>query len=289
MAWQRKIPFGYMMENGIPTRCEAEATAVQAIYAMYRSGSSYSQIASEMERRGVPYHAHTPQWNKHMVKRILENSRYLGKDGFPRLISDEDHRAVDRQRAGKTGYVPCPASIPPIRKKAVCGLCGAHMHRDTKSRRPRWICQNPDCGHHSYITDEALQKQVETHLRQLAREPQRLDHTPKLKAAAPSADTLRIQNELTHALNRGETDTVYMKAMIFAAAAERYNDLPDPVPHYRLERLRQRLELRPPDENDLRELFGSLVQKVLIEAGSAVLRLTDGTILGKIDGEERTA
>lgn len=78
MAWQRKIPFGYMMENGIPTRCEAEATAVQAIYAMYRSGSSYNQIASEMERRGVPYHAHTPQWNKHMVKRILENPRYLG-------------------------------------------------------------------------------------------------------------------------------------------------------------------------------------------------------------------
>lgn len=163
------------------------------------------------------------------------------------------------------------------------------MHRDTKSRRPRWICQNPDCGHHSYITDESLQKEVEAHLRQLAREPQRLDHTPKLKAAAPSADTLRIQNELTHALNRGETDTAYMKAMIFAAAAERYNDLPDPVPYYRLERLRQRLELRPPDENDLRELFGSLVQKVLIEAGSAVLRLTDGTILGKIDGEERTA
>lgn len=47
-----------------------------------------------------------------MVKRILENPRYLGKDGFPRLISDEDYRAVDRQRAGKTGYVPCPAQHP---------------------------------------------------------------------------------------------------------------------------------------------------------------------------------
>lgn len=80
-----------------------------------------------------------------------------------------------------------------------------------------------------------------------------------------------------------------MKAMIFAAAAERYNDLPNPVPYYRLERLRQRLELRPPNESDLRELFGTLVREVLIEAGSAALRLTDGTILGKIDGEERTA
>lgn len=259
MTWQRKIPFGYAMEKGTLTRCEAEAAAVQAIYAMYQSGSSYSQIASEMERRDIPYHTHTPQWNKHMVKRILENPRYLGKDGFPRLISDEDYRAADRQRAGKTDYAPCPASIPPIRKKAVCSLCGALMHRDTKSRRPRWICQAPDCGHHSYIADGDLQEQVELLLQRLAREPQRLDHTPKLKVAAPSVDALRIQNELTHALNRGETDVEYVKAMIFAAAAERYNDLPDPVPYYRLERLRQRLEQRPPDENDLRELFESMV------------------------------
>ena len=163
------------------------------------------------------------------------------------------------------------------------------MNRDTRSRRPRWICQNPDCGHHSYITDDALQKQVEIHLRQLAREPQRLNRVPKLKAAAPSVDVLRIQNELTHALNRGETDAEYVKAMIFAAAAERYNELPDPVPYYRLERLRQRLGQRPPDENDLRELFESMVQEVRIEAGSAALRLTDGTIFGKIDGEEQSA
>ena len=288
MAWQRKIPFGYTVESGKYVRCETEAVAVRSIYAMSRRGSSYSQIAAEMERRCIPYHAHTPQWNKNMVKRILENPRYLGQGGFPELISNEDYRAVGCQKADKTGYTPSPASIRPIRKKAVCGLCGAKISRDTRNRYPRWICQNADCGHRSFIPDVALQNQVEQILREFALEPQRLAYLPAPKARELSRDAIRIRNELTHALNRGDADTEYMKAMVFAAAAERYKSLSDPMSHYHLERLRKRLEQDDPDADDLRELFTCMVQEVRIADNAVELLLVNGTTLGKIEREEQT-
>lgn len=33
--------------------------------------------------RGVPYNTNAPVWKKHMVKRILDNRRYLDNDCFP--------------------------------------------------------------------------------------------------------------------------------------------------------------------------------------------------------------
>lgn len=286
MAWQRKIPFGYVVQNGELLRNETEAAAVQTIYAMYRSGNAYSQIAAEMERQGIPYHAHTPQWNKHMVKRILENQRYLGQDGFPRLISDEDYHAVDRQKADKASHTPCPASIHPIRKKAVCGLCGAKMTRDTKSRHPRWRCQDPACGYNSRIRDETLERQVQIRLQELAQTPHLLARMPIGQASVPHSDALRLQNELTHALNRGDAGIDYMKALVFAIAAEQYSDIRDPTPHHQMEQLRERLARRPPDADDLRELLESVVQEIRIRDDEVELRLMDGTILGTTGRKE---
>lgn len=64
-----------------------------------------------------------------MVKRILENERYLGLDGYPRLIADEEFLAVRLRRGEQNTYAPCPSEILPIRDKAVCALCGEKMAR----------------------------------------------------------------------------------------------------------------------------------------------------------------
>ena len=94
MAWQRKTPFGYMIQNGEIIICSVEADAVRSIFTHYLAGASYAKIAEEMSRGSIPYHQHTSKWNKHMVKRILENGRYLGTEVYPRLVSDEDFLAV---------------------------------------------------------------------------------------------------------------------------------------------------------------------------------------------------
>ena len=56
MAWQRKIPFGYQVQNGRINCHPEEAELVRAIFSRYLLGGSYSQIADEMARQGVRYH-----------------------------------------------------------------------------------------------------------------------------------------------------------------------------------------------------------------------------------------
>lgn len=280
MAWQRKTPFGYMVQGGETVLCPVEADAVQSIFTRYLAGASYGRIADEMSKGNVPYHQHTRQWNKHMVKRILENGKYLGTGGYPRLISDEDFLAVQLQREDKTDYAPCPAGLRPIREKAVCAVCGSRITRDTKSHgRPRWVC--PDCGAIVRISDEAVQRLVSQRLRQLVDAPDLLT-PPPTPEAVPSLDALRIQNELNLCFNRSDINPDYMKTLIFAAAAEQYAVLPDLTPVHDMEVLRDRLKTGCVNDNDLQELLAKAVKAVRIGGQDYIeLELTNGTMIRK--------
>lgn len=282
MAWQRKTPFGYMIRNGETVSCPMEADAVRNIFTRYLAGASFSKIAEEMTEGNVPYHQHTSQWNKNMVKRILENGKYLGIDTYPRLVSDQDFLAVQLQREDKTDYAPCPAGLNLIREKAVCAICGGRIVRDSKSHgQPRWVCASPECRTIVHINDEKIQEQVSKRLRQLAADPELLTPPPALEAP-PSMEALRIQNELNLCFNRSDINPDYMKTLIFTAAAEQYAVLPDLTPLHDMETLRKRLKTRPASETDLQELLAKTVKAVRIGGqGYIELELTNRQIVGK--------
>lgn len=282
MAWQRKTPFGYMVHDGETVPCPAEADAVQDIFTRYLSGASYSRIAEEMSRGSTPYHQHTRQWNKHMVKRILENGKYLGTGVYPRLVSDQDFLAVQLQREDKTDYTPCLVSLAPVKEKAICAVCGKKVRRDTKANgRPRWVCANADCGAVVYIDDGTLHKQVNKALLRLADAPDLLT-PPPTPETPPSADALRIQNELNLCFNRSDINPDYMKTLIFAAAAEQYAVLPDCTPVHDMEVLQERLETSPASDDDLGEILEKVVKAVHIGGPDYIqLELTNGQMIGK--------
>lgn len=277
MAWQRKTPFGYMIQNGEIIHHPQESGAVREIFARYLRGESYSQIAGEMERLGLRYHQHTPQWNKHMVKRILENERYLGADGYPRLVEDRDFLAVRLRCESQTTYAPCLPDLAPIREKAVCAVCGAKMKRDTKRHgHPRWHCQNPACGHSLYIDDESLLDKVRDRIRQLAQLPLRF-RAPV--GAAPSMDAVRIENELKLCFNRADLNSDYMKTLIFAAAAERYSELPDTSPQWKGTDCIQQVREHPWDDKALWAFFEETVSAVRMGQKCLELELAANVII----------
>ena len=83
-----------MMSNGVITENPNEVLAVVTIFSEYIAGKSLSEIASQME---VPYNDDL-HWNKNIIKRILENKKYLGTDIYPQLISEEIFRAANEKR-----------------------------------------------------------------------------------------------------------------------------------------------------------------------------------------------
>lgn len=280
MAWQRKIPFGYMIEGGRVRPHPQESDAVRYIFGQYLAGASLLTIAERMAERGPRYHQHTAEWNKHMVKRILENTKYIGVDGYPRLVSDGDFAAAQGQRAGRNTYAPLPAEIRPIQAKAVCGLCGEKLIRGHRTHgRVYWHCQNPDCRQGASISDEVLAGLVDRQLRDLAQAPHLLT-APEPQQTVPDLDALRLQNELTLALNRGGENPDYIKALILSAAAQRYSQLPDPTLAHDLERLQEQLEQGPADADTLSALLGAAVRAVRLNPDKTVeLELVSGEII----------
>ena len=280
MAWQRKTPFGYMIRDGLIQSHPQETDAVRYIFGQYLAGASLLTIAEDMTRRGPRYHQHTPAWNKHMVKRILENAKYVGAGGHPRLVSDGDFAAAQNQRGERNTYAPLPAEIRPIQGKAVCGLCGVKMIRGNRSHGlVHWKCQNPDCGQSISLNDEALAELVDERLRALAQSPHLLT-APEPQRAGVDMDAVRLQNELTTALNRGSESPEYIKTLVLAVTAQRYGQFPDPTPAHDMEQLRVRLEQGPADAGALAALLSVAVRVVRLTPAKAVeLELVNGQII----------
>lgn len=105
MAKNRVIPFGYCMRNGEVTVDFAESKAVIEIFEEYLNGSSLMQIAKLMESEKIRYTADSEHWNKNMVKRIIENKKYLGSNKYPQIISKIFFTHANEKRVKKAPSV----------------------------------------------------------------------------------------------------------------------------------------------------------------------------------------
>ena len=110
MLKNRSIPFGYCMVNGKYALNAPETEAVRKIFADYISGKSLKTIAAEMQ---IPYNTGKSVWNKNMVCRVIENTKYIGEDGYPKIISDEDFIRASEIKAERNTYrKPAPQEEP---------------------------------------------------------------------------------------------------------------------------------------------------------------------------------
>ena len=96
----RKLPLGYQMRMGEIVRNEPEAKAVQDIFLQYTLGASLKEIAEQMRKTG-PVYDEGKSWNKNMVGRILENTKYTGADSYPRLVDIKLFEAAAGKRQTK--------------------------------------------------------------------------------------------------------------------------------------------------------------------------------------------
>lgn len=110
MLKNRSIPFGYCMVNGKYALNAPEAEAVRKIFANYIGGKSLKTVAAGMK---IPYNSGKDVWNINMVCRVLENTKYLGNNKFPKIISNEDFKTAARIKSERNTYrKPAPQAVP---------------------------------------------------------------------------------------------------------------------------------------------------------------------------------
>lgn len=199
MSKNRTIPFGYMMRNGEVQSEPVESQAVQKIFSMYLNSSSLTEIANYMSSSEVPYNEVTLLWNKNMVKRILENEKYLGKGSYPALIDEDIFRKVNIQKKQKsTQNNEISEELKVIREITFCAECGQKYSRiGGTSHSEKWDCRNPECERLGYrVTDNMLIGVIVNVLNSVIANPDLLDKTAKISTYTPSIEVTRQQNEV---------------------------------------------------------------------------------------------
>ena len=71
-------PYGYRLVDGKLIICEDEAKTVQWIFQNYANGKSVSEIAKELETKGIQTKHGGYKWKYDVVSYILSNERYVG-------------------------------------------------------------------------------------------------------------------------------------------------------------------------------------------------------------------
>ena len=270
---KRNIPFGYRMVNGDIVVNEPEAANVRQVFALYLQGASLRDISGAMT---VPYNDGVG-WDKHKVKRILDNPKYIGSDGYHPLIDEADFTAASKLKAGKNTStpLPCPRDMQTLKSAAACGVCGWRFVRRIDRRISRWQCANPDCENRALLRDDSVKTSVIALLNEIINDPSLVRTGQPLRKE--SLAVIKLQNEVNREMSKPKPDAGHVQRLLLSLAAEKYASRCDT--HFTLA-LRAIFEShKPADHLDCR-LFDATVDKVLIaENGKISLRLKNGQIL----------
>ena len=226
MAKNRTIPFGYCMKNGEITTEPKEVYAVVTIFDEYLEGRSLSEIAKLMQTEEIRYNAISDKWNKNMVKRIIENEKYLGTDKYPQVIDDDTFRLANEKRARKaTTLNLISEDLQEIRKRTYCTECDHRLSRiGGNSKYEHWDCRNPDCYKLEYrMTDQMIIGAVLNVLNSAIANPSLLESGGEISIYSPTADIVRKQNEINQMTDSPQVDFDRVKAEIFRLAEMKYD------------------------------------------------------------------
>ncbi|HEZ7987365.1 MAG TPA: recombinase family protein [Ruminococcus sp.] len=225
MPKNRVIPFGYCMKNGEITVDYTESKAVIEIFEEYLNGSSLMQIARLMESEKIRYTADSEHWNKNMVKRIIENEKYLGNDKYPQIISKTFFNQANEKRVSKaTSVSVIPEDLQEIRNRTYCSECGHKLSRiGGNCHHEKWDCRNPDCYRFEYqLTDQMIIGAVLTVLNTAIANPNLIENNGEISVYSPTADVIRKQNEISQMTDSAQPDFDRIKSEIFKLAELKY-------------------------------------------------------------------
>ena len=242
----RKLPFGYQMRMGEIVRNEPEAKAVQDIFLQYTLGASLREIAEQMSKTD-PTYDEGKSWNKNMIARILENSKYTGVDSYPKLVDIKLFEAAAEKRPTKQRL---PERTPA--QKALKRVC-------------------------SKLPTPEIEKEVMYLLGRLTEKPERITQPTE----TPAPTHTNTQAELDEVLNTQPLDEDAARSLICKLAREQYDAIGNE--EYETERLRRLFAAFECTAELNAELLQSAVSAVLVTRQAVRLQLKNVQIIGKED------
>ena len=161
MAMLRTISYGYEIRNGAIAIQPEEAKTVSEIFALYLAGKTLQSISDMLVQHSIPFYMGEVRWNKNSIKRIIDNTKYIGDETYPRIIADDVFQEAHKLKDCKGGAAtPLSPILEYIKEICVCGKCGTRYKRvNTWGSREKWMCAE-GCKTMLYVTDMTLESAV---------------------------------------------------------------------------------------------------------------------------------
>lgn len=251
----RKILYGYQIQRGDLVTVPQEAETVRRITSLYLNGLSYQKICDTLNGDGIPFSGEAPLWNKHKVKRLLENPRYTGADGYPSILEKEKFDTVQSMIRGKTSHYTKTEKRPvhKLKEYLCCGNCHGRLlgmgGRDQRHDTLYLRCEH--CGMQVTISDADL-------LAEVTRRMAEHDAPPEVPYV-PSGEVVRLTNAINRGLEHPDKPEDVV-ALVLQGVAVRYDCCSAPTEHDTSHRL---------TEVDLKH-FGQAVSHIVIAEDHSV-------------------
>lgn len=171
------LMYGYRSENGKIEIDPEEAAIVKRVFSEYLRGDGSPTIAKRLREEGVP-RRYGGEWTATAVREMLLNEKYTGdallqktyiadhlskekhynRGELPQYYAEQTHPAIISHEVFERAQTIASARLAqlnvskptsaryPLSGKVICGLCGAHYNRRTRSsgkgtpKRIVWQC-----------------------------------------------------------------------------------------------------------------------------------------------------
>ncbi len=268
----RNIPYGYQYKNGSIAIHEKETETVKRIFTEYLNGLSLLKIAEQLNNEQIEYMPGVCGWNKSKIKRIIEDERYLGTNGYPPIIDEDTHKTLIQIKSEKNTQkgTDRKADIFNLGVPILCPKCGSKMCRRHDSNRKCqdwWLCQNDNCKKTIGISDNDLIYGITECLNTIISNPDIIETVTAVDKES-SLDVRRLENEIIRMLDSHGFDKSSLRKKMLECVSVKYRNIDSRK--YISEKLKADFANASPLINFSMDLFNRTVKTITFSTDDAV-------------------
>ena len=277
----RTLPYGYCCKDGVIVIEPQESKVLKRIYAAYLDGSSMLTIAEQLNREKIEYRDGVTGWNKGRLKHLIDNTKYLGTEVYPSIIDQETYEKIQKTKHGRNTQrnTDKAQDIFKLTVPVRCPSCGDRMRRRHDSQckcQERWTCENTACRLRIEISDTELLTALADLLGTVTADSITL---PAETPYEPSAEVIRLNNEISRMLDAAETDKAVLRSKMTECLRQKYKELGNECCAV------QRLKAELDSTADIAERLNRTVSEIrLYTDKTADIILLNGQIIRKEQG-----
>lgn len=267
----RNILYGYQYQNGAIIINPEETKIVNQIFNEYLSGKSLLQIADRLNDEHIEYMPDVYGWNKSRIKRLIEDERYLGIKGYPKIIDEDMHRALIQLKSKKNTQkdIDRKSNIFNLGVTVICPNCNGKMFRRHDSGRKEqewWYCES--CRTTVNIADSDFLERIKDLLNAVIKNPDVIQLSDARAEFKTSTDVIRLENEINREFESIQFDKNTLLKKMFECVSVKYGNIDSKK--YISEKLKADFANASPLINFSMELFSCTVKAIKLNTDGAV-------------------